>query len=170
MTICKHCIHTEKAKEKIMSFTPNKIAEIKIPSQVGLEILVSSAFISVLSTKTNNSSKIAGMRIAIHEAIINAIEHGNKQIEDKFVNCEIFEEIDSISIHIKDEGESIYIPDSKNLPTKEEMQKKIENSGRRNKQNRGMGRFLIHYFTDEVEYKKNIQNGTCIILKVFTKE
>ncbi len=153
-----------------MTFPENKIAECKIRSRMGLETLVSSAFTSILSMKIQDAGKIAQIRIAIHEACINAMEHGNGFDQNKMILCEIFEEANSLSIHIQDEGTNSYLPDPNNLPTKEEMQQKIEKAGRRNKQNRGMGRYLIHYFADEVTYLPSRTNGTCIVLKTFINE
>ena len=117
-----------------------------------------------------DAGKIAQIRIAIHEACINAMEHGNGFDANKMITCEIFEEPNMLSIHIHDEGNKSYLPDPSNLPTKEEMQQKIEKAGRRNKQNRGMGRFLIHYFADEVEYLVSPSKGTCIVLKTYIDE
>jgi serine/threonine-protein kinase RsbW len=154
----------------IMTFSENKIAECIIRSKIGLETLVSSAFTSILSMKIQDAGKIAQIRIAIHEACINAMEHGNGFDANKMITCEIFEEPNMLSIHIHDEGNKSYLPDPSNLPTKEEMQQKIEKAGRRNKQNRGMGRFLIHYFADEVEYLVSPSKGTCIVLKTYIDE
>ena len=146
----------------------SKIAELIISSRMGVETGVSDLFTAIASLNPKmGQTKNAQIKIAINEACINAMEHGNRNDETKRIFCEIFEQENSFEISVADEGSSCFLPESDNLPTRKEMEEKIENSGRRNKKNRGMGTYLIHYFSDEVRYERNSPTGTKIILKFY---
>lgn len=148
-----------------------KVAELKVYSRYGVETSIASFFTSFVAVKLQDDQKrLAQIRVAIHEACINAIEHGNKKDESKWIYSEIYEDDDFFEIAIIDEGESFYHPDPKTVPTREEMEKKIEGAGRRNKNNRGMGRYFMFYFADEVRYEKNSPQGTKVILKLLVKQ
>lgn len=147
-----------------------KVAELKVCSRYGVETSIASFFTAFVAGRQDDQKRLAQIRIAIHEACINAIEHGNKKDESKWIYSEIFEADDFFEIVIIDEGESFYIPDPKTVPTREEMEKKIEGAGRRNKNNRGMGRYFMFYFADEVTYEKNKPHGTKVILKLLIKQ
>lgn len=144
----------------------SKIAELKISSRMGVETGVSDLFTAIASLNPKmGQTKNAQIKIAINEACINAIEHGNKGDESRSIFCEVFESDDCYEISISDEGDSLFLPEPGKIPTRKEMEEKIQNSGRRSKKNRGMGTYLIHYFSDEVRYEKNASKGTKIILK-----
>ncbi len=148
-----------------------KVAELKVCSKYGVETAIASFFTSFVSGRLGDDQKrLAQIRIAIHEACINAIEHGNKKDESKWIHSEIFENEDFFEITIVDEGETFYKPDPNTVPTREEMEKKIEGATRRNKNNRGMGRYFMFYFADEVSYEKNNPHGTKVILKILIKQ
>lgn len=144
-----------------------KVMDLKLISRLGLEVAVSELFIALLFPKIfGDHRRLAQIKIAINEACINAIEHGNKLDESKSVYCEIFEGPNFFEISIADEGETSFHIDPGKIPTREEMEKKIETAGRRNK-NRGMGTYFIHYFSDEVMYSDNASKGTKVNLKFY---
>lgn len=153
----------------IGKFMKTKIAYIELLSRLGLETGISDFFASVANFyPPGNHKRLAQVRIAINEACINAMEHGNKNDESKKIFCEVTEDEEFYEIAISDQGSSFYSPSA--LPTKEEMENKIQNAGRRSKKNRGMGTYLIHYFSDEVRYEKIEPSGTKIILKFLKGE
>ena len=111
--------------------TQNSIAKVEL-------------FIEELTKQYNIEDDIYGnMIVSITEAVNNAIIHGNKRDESKFVN--IFQDIDKfnkhqiLSVKIEDEGEGF---DYNNLidPTAPENIEKIG----------GRGLFLIKHLADYV--------------------
>lgn len=101
--------------------------------------------IDEISTECNLSSEIYGnILIATLEATNNAIMHGNKLDESKFVNISCVFENDELKVSIKDQGEGFdfhSIPD----PTAPEN---IENIN-------GRGVFLMEKLSDRISFFDN---------------
>ena len=84
------------------------------------------------------------IRLALEEAIINAIRHGNKFDESKPVDVTYTVTDEKMEVTIVDQGEG-FDPDDVPDPTADEN---LENPS-------GRGVMLIRTFMDEVEYTKN---------------
>ena len=82
-----------------------------------------------------------GVRLALEEAMVNAIKHGNRMEPDKkvFIACELAAE--EITIVIEDQGEG-FKPENVPDPTEDEN---LENPG-------GRGIMLIRSFMNGVAY------------------
>lgn len=98
-----------------------------------------------------DEKRIAFITLGVCESVNNAINHGNKCDENKFVT--LFAELtnDSILFEVHDEGNGFdytKIPD----PT---LQENIKSEG-------GRGLFIIHNLVDQVSFKNN---GSVIQLK-----
>lgn len=112
-----------------------------MPSQ--LELI--DGFISSLMARLFNSSSdkniIFNIKLALHEAIINAVKHGNKMKKDLPVRVDITKEDGQLTIQVSDQGEGF---DFKNIPdpiTPENLEKL-----------NGRGIFLIQNAMDKVEF------------------
>jgi serine/threonine-protein kinase RsbW len=83
------------------------------------------------------------VQMAMEEAVVNAIEHGNKRDSQKFVHVVIHVDIDRVSIDIRDEGPGF---DHRNVadPTQED----------RIDQPRGRGVMLIRELMTESSYNE----------------
>jgi serine/threonine-protein kinase RsbW len=98
-----------------------------------------------LSTEYNISADIYGnILIAALEAANNAILHGNKLDESKFVNILVKIEESKLRIKIDDEGNGF---DYKNVPDPTAPEN-IENVN-------GRGIFLMEKLSDKIEFTRN---------------
>ncbi len=84
------------------------------------------------------------IRLALNEAVTNAIVHGNKQDESKKVDIVAYRKDGELIISVKDEGPG-FDPSSLPNPLKEENL--LKESGR--------GIFLIKEQADEVQFEDN---------------
>ena len=91
-----------------------------------------------------------GVRLALEEAMVNAIKHGNRMEADKkvFIACELT--ADEITVVIEDQGEG-FKPEDVPDPTEDEN---LENPG-------GRGIMLIRSFMNAVAYN---DRGNCLTM------
>lgn len=98
-----------------------------------------------LSTEYNINADIYGnILIAVLEAANNAILHGNKLDENKFVNILVIIDEKRLNIKIDDEGNGF---DYKNVPDPTAPEN-IENVN-------GRGIFLMEKLSDKIEFSRN---------------
>jgi len=98
-----------------------------------------------LSSDYNISADVYGnILIAALEAANNAILHGNKLDEKKFVNISVIMETQKLTIKIDDEGNGF---DYKNVPDPTAPEN-IENVN-------GRGIFLMEKLSDKIEFTRN---------------
>ena len=98
--------------------------------------------------------KLVNFQIAVSEALLNAIVHGNKEDKSKRVFCDIKCTEDKLTVKIRDEGKGFNfdeVPD----PTSEENILKEH----------GRGIFIIRSLVDDCKCKAS-DKGTEIILTV----
>ena len=98
--------------------------------------------------------KLVNFQIAVSEALLNAIVHGNKEDKSKRVFCDIKCTEDKLTVKIRDEGKGFNfdeVPD----PTSEENILKEH----------GRGIFIIRSLVDDCKCIKS-DKGTEIILTV----
>jgi len=124
---------------------------LRIPSKFVHLKEVESFIEDVVSGCNLNQRKIAFIRLGVCESVNNAIDHGNKCDENKYVT--LFAEFtkDAILFEVHDEGDGF---DYKNIPdpTSED---RIKSEG-------GRGLFIIHNLVDQVSFEKD---GSIIQLK-----
>ena len=92
-----------------------------------------------------------GIDMAVREAIANAIIHGNKRDETKFVEINIVSSPESLEITVHDQGQG-FNPEAISDPTKEENI--LKTSGR--------GIFFMRNFMDEVDWTVPPEGGTTV--------
>ncbi len=93
------------------------------------------------------------LRVALSEALANAIVYGNRMDPGKRVDVRVIVTRESVSVHVRDEGEGFdttRIPD----PT---LPERVE-------QPDGRGLFLIHQLVDEVRFNDR-GNSICMIMR-----
>jgi serine/threonine-protein kinase RsbW len=93
------------------------------------------------------------IEMAIHESVINAIWHGNKNDESKQVQLRYQIHPDSLEVRIRDEGEGFDL-DAVADPLKEENLLRVS----------GRGIFLIRSFMDEFRVERHRDGGTEVTL------
>jgi|AntDeeMetagen681_2_1112603.scaffolds.fasta_scaffold15750_2 serine/threonine-protein kinase RsbW len=97
-----------------------------------------------------DDEKFGQVRLAVNEAVTNAIVHGNKENPDKKVGIIASKQEKKLQVSIQDEGKG-FDPDSIKNPTK--VNKLLDDSGR--------GVFLIKEYADEVQFLKG---GTQLVM------
>jgi serine/threonine-protein kinase RsbW len=101
-----------------------------------------------LDPKAFSQEEIFGMNLAIEEAIINAVEHGNQLDSAKHVTVEYSITPDQFEISIADEGRG-FRPDEVPDPCSDENLDKVT----------GRGIALMRVYMDSVEYNAK---GNCV--------
>ena len=125
--------------------------EVAIPSKTGEGQAVQERIISLLEQMDYPMREVFGVRLALEEALVNAIKHGNGMDPSKKVHIECRVNRERVWIRIEDEGKGFDIkalPD----PTLEENLEKPS----------GRGVLLMREFMTKVEYN---DRGNCVILE-----
>ena len=105
-----------------------------------IDDFVASLLLKILKMNVDKSS-LFNIKLALHEAIINAVKHGNQSRPDLSVQVDITREENQLTIQVTDHGEGF---DYQNLPdpiTTENLEKL-----------NGRGLFLIQNAMDRVEF------------------
>ena len=92
-----------------------------------------------------------GIDMAVREAITNAVLHGNKLDETKFVRISLKSSPESFEISVHDQG-SGFNPEDVPDPTTEENLFKVS----------GRGIFFMRNFMDEVDWSTPPEGGTTV--------
>ena len=91
------------------------------------------------------------IELAVREAIINAIKHGNRNQEGKEVDVRFEVEREALSVYVRDHGEGF---DHARLPDPLDPNNLLNPSGR--------GIFFMRTFMDEVEYSSHPEGGSVV--------
>ena len=121
------------------------ILELKIPSELGNERFAMEFAADVAQELGYPMDKIENLKIAIGEACLNAIEHGNKRKKNVKVEISFVIHESRLEIGIQDRGPA-FDPGSIPVP---DLAAKIDGVDPRV---RGWGMFLIEHLVDEMEY------------------
>ena len=124
---------------------------ISIPSDTAQGREVQERIIGLLEERSFPERDVFGVRLALEEALVNAIKHGNRMDPNKQVRIDCRVEDDSVRIVIEDEGEGFNVaavPD----PTIDEN---LDKPG-------GRGIMLMRAFMTSIE---NNESGNRIVLE-----
>ncbi len=115
--------------------------EIRIPSDTAEGLAVQERIIARMEEHGFPPRDCFGMRLALEEALVNAIKHGNGLDPDKQVRvcCDLSDE--SVRVEIEDEGPG-FNPDDIPDPTEEEF---LERPG-------GRGIMLMRHYMSYITY------------------
>ena len=93
--------------------------KLTIPSDTAVGMEVQNRILKRLEALGYTERDLFGMRLALEEALVNAIKHGNRQSEDKVVHvtCELGG--DTARVVIRDEGDG-FDPEEVPDPTADE--------------------------------------------------
>jgi len=115
--------------------------ELRIESKLSNLGIVENAIDTITREAGINKENFGKILVSVMEAVNNAIVHGNKFDESKFVNIEIILENSSMSITVEDQGKGFKpaeVPD----PTKPENIERVN----------GRGVFLMKRLADEIKF------------------
>jgi serine/threonine-protein kinase RsbW len=125
--------------------------DITIPSETSAGHEVQERIVAMLEEREYSMRDVFAVRLALEEALVNAIKHGNQLDPDKTVRIHCDVEQDRIYVEIEDQGPG-YNPDDVPDPTLDEN---IERAS-------GRGLMLIKSFMNRVEFN---ETGNCIKLE-----
>ena len=125
--------------------------ELKLPSRIEAVNEAGAAIAAIVGRSGISEEAAFGIDMAVREAVTNAIIHGNKLDEKKFVEINVKSSSESLEISVRDQGpgfDPADVPD----PTKEENI--LKTSGR--------GIFFMRNFMDEVDWSIHPEGGTTV--------
>ena len=125
--------------------------ELSIESKLEFVDMVSSVVKSVTSKVGFEEDDASWVELSVHEAVINAITHGNKHADDKQVDVKLVCEQDALTVYVRDRGEGF---DVDNLPDPLDPDNLLNPTGR--------GIFYMRTFMDEVEYSSHPEGGVIV--------
>lgn len=126
---------------------------------VGLSIASDFHLVELAEIVSTNLAKLVGfdddttvwIGMAVREAVINAIKHGNKQDRSKPVDIQFSLNADTIAVQVMDRGEGF---DVTTIPNPLDPENLLKPSGR--------GIFYIRTFMDKVEFSSRPGGGTVV--------
>src|ERR1044071_4083071 len=127
--------------------------ELSIDSKLEFVDLVASVTKSVTAKMGFNEEDASWIELAVHEAVINAITHGNKSADDKKVEVRLETEEGAVVVVIRDYGSGF---DPSKLPDPTSADNLLNPSGR--------GIFYMRTFMDEVEHSTHPEGGSVVRL------
>ena len=130
---------------------------IAIPSVFGYEEVITEAVSSIAKNRKFPLEKTSKLKLAVAEACINAIEHGNAKDASKMVIVTIHYQNGSISASIQDQGGNQIDENHDMMGLKEQIDKKEIG---------GWGLFLIKKLVDTVEVKSDPGQSTITTLTI----
>lgn len=128
--------------------------ELSIDSKLEFVDLVASVTKSVTTKMGFNEDDASWIELAVHEAVINAIMHGNKSAAEKQVDVRFVTEQGGLTIFVRDYGEGF---DPAQLPDPTNSDNLLNPSGR--------GIFYMRTFMDEVEHSIHPEGGSVVRMR-----
>lgn len=116
--------------------------EQRIPSRTQAAEQVIDALLAHLEAEAWNSHEVFGVHLAVEEALVNAIKHGNKEDPAKSVHVRVQTSPVRLRVEITDEGDGF---DPRLVPDPTDPSRLNIPHGR--------GLMLIHSFMTHVQYK-----------------
>jgi serine/threonine-protein kinase RsbW len=105
--------------------------------------------------------RIEDLKLAVSEAVNNAIEHGNHREAAKLVEVIFVLEPDKLEVRIRDEGEGLERIDF--------SRRIVEDHNLESGMHRGFGMYLISALVDDCEVSSSHQ-GTTLTLRLYRKD
>ena len=115
--------------------------EVVIPSDSEAGLAVQERIVSRLESLEYSMRDVFGVRLALEEALVNAIKHGNGLDPDKTVRVNCLIEDDLLRIEIEDQGPGFNMSDVPDPTADENLERPC-----------GRGIMLIKSFMTSVEY------------------
>jgi serine/threonine-protein kinase RsbW len=128
--------------------------ELSIESKLEFVDLVSSVTKDITSRMGFDEDDSSWIELAVHEAVINAIMHGNKSSPDKQVDVRFITERAALTVFVRDYGAGF---DPSQLPDPTASDNLLNPTGR--------GIFYMRTFMDEVEHSIHPTGGSLVRMK-----
>lgn len=130
--------------------------EVTIPSDTAAGQEVQERIIQALEELNYSDRDVFGVRLALEEALVNAIKHGNRMDPQKNVRIDCSIAADKVRIEIEDEGDGFQVEEIPDPTSEENLEKPC-----------GRGIMLMRAFMSLIEYN---ETGNRIILEKCREE
>jgi serine/threonine-protein kinase RsbW len=125
--------------------------ELSIESKLEFVDLVASVTKDITTKMGFGEDDASWIELAVHEAVINAIMHGNKSAPDKQVDVRFVAESEALTVYVRDYGAGF---DPSHLPDPTASDNLLNPTGR--------GIFYMRTFMDEVEHSIHPSGGSLV--------
>ncbi len=146
--------NTKKSPMFKHSHNPNRSMEIVIPSDASLVLSVQERIEKSLVENKFSDKDVFSIKLALEEAIVNAIKHGNREDPLKKVTIKWHVSPELFEAQIRDEGPGF---------NPEEVPDPLENLEKES----GRGLLLMRHYMSEVTYETP---GNSVLLKKLRNE
>jgi anti-sigma regulatory factor (Ser/Thr protein kinase) len=136
------------------------LAEFEVSSVEGNERLAIDKVVEAVGSLKLADAKVAKLKTAVGETVMNAIEHGNGNDPDLGVGVKVVASPTRLTIKVTDQGGDKEIPEA----TTPDIEAKLAGT----QTPRGWGLFLIEQMVDEVKTAR--ENGHHIVELVMNRE
>lgn len=136
--------------------------ELNIPSNPVFERVVRASAAEVGNAIGFSEARVEDLKLAISEAVNNAIDHGNRREAGKLVAVVFEIDGEKLEIRISDQGEGIERLD---ISSRRVVDEQSLESG----QLRGFGMYLISELVDDLEVSSS-HRGTMLTLRLYRRE
>jgi serine/threonine-protein kinase RsbW len=134
---------------------------VNIPSNPIFERVVRASADEVGQAVGFTPERIEDLKLAVSEAVNNAIEHGNQRQNAKLVEVTFVLDSDKLEVRIRDEGGGVESVDF--------SRRVVEDQNLESGMHRGFGMYLISALVDDCEVSSSHQ-GTTLTLRLYRKE
>jgi serine/threonine-protein kinase RsbW len=134
---------------------------VNIPSNPIFERVVRASADEVGQAIGLAPERIEDLKLAVSEAVNNAIEHGNQRQSAKLVEVTFTLDTDKLEVRVRDEGSGVEHVDF--------ARRVVEDHNLESGMHRGFGMYLISALVDDCEVSSSHQ-GTTLTLRLYRKE
>ena len=134
---------------------------VNIPSNPVFERVVRASADEVGQAIGLAPERIEDLKLAVSEAVNNAIDHGNQRQAAKLVEVTFVLDPDKLEVHIRDEGPGVERVDF--------SRRVVEDHNLDSGMHRGFGMYLISALVDDCEVSSSHQ-GTTLTLRLYRKD
>jgi serine/threonine-protein kinase RsbW len=137
-----------------MRGTEKVAVELDIPSRIGMLETADVVVGHLASTAGFDLDSSLAIQTALHEALLNAIVHGNDEDETRRVTVELAAGADGLDVRVRDEGPGF---DPTRVPDPLAPENLSKSSGR--------GIFLMRVLMDEVAFRCRANGGMEVTMR-----
>lgn len=128
------------------------LAAFRLPSQPGNERPASDQVRAALAARQLPAAPLERLQTAVTEAVMNAIEHGNRNVVSQPVEVSVFANNSQIAVHVSDQGSETPVPE----PVVPDLSAKLAGL----QSPRGWGLFLMQHMVDELNVRSTATGHT----------
>ena len=137
--------------------------ELNIPSNPIFERVVRASAAEVGSAFGFSAERVEDLKLAISEAVNNAIDHGNRREASKLVAVVFEIDGEKLEIRISDEGEGV------GVERLDISRRVVDEANLEAGQLRGFGMYLISELVDDLEVSSSHRGGTVLTLRLYRR-